>query len=189
MAMRGKASTSKKFECIAWSKYTSQNTYGAGIIAGGMSDGSISVWDPAAIISATDNNTAATQLASITGKHKDSVTTLAFNPTSGMNHILASGSADKTILLFDLKQPGSDTVAHYAPAEGEVTGHAAAVSKSLESGGRAYPGNLCKRWNHLCVDLRAKRPWCHLKDQAESLFRSCVEPCWFRAGDAHDGIR
>ena len=52
LVLKGKASTDKKFECLAWSRFTAQNTYGAGIIAGGMTDGSISVWDPAAIVAA-----------------------------------------------------------------------------------------------------------------------------------------
>ena len=108
-------------------RFTAQNTYGAGIIAG--HDGRFDIRDPAAIVAAGGGaGSSISPLVNIVGKHRDTVTSLEFNPTSGMNHILASGSADNSVLLFDLKAPGSGDAAHYAPAEGDITGHAAPVT-------------------------------------------------------------
>jgi protein transport protein SEC31 len=183
LELKGAASTDKKFECLAWSRFTAQSTYAAGIIAGGMTDGSISVWDPAAIVAAgssSHGDISVSPLANIVGKHRDTVTALAFNPTAGMNHILASGSADNTVLLFDLKAPGSGDVAHYAPAEGDVTGHAAPVTAVAWNQEVGHILATCARDGTTSVwDLRAKRPWCHLKDPSRS---PCSALAWNPAG-------
>lgn len=125
MVLRGSAKTAVKFEALAWAKFTAQGNHPAGILAGGMTDGSVSIWDPASLITNGANHNGA-PLTTVQGRHKANVNALAFNPAANMNHILATGSADNTVLLFDLNNPTGE-IAHYAPAEGDVTGHAASV--------------------------------------------------------------
>jgi len=161
MSLRGAAKTPLKFETLAWAQFTAGGAHPAGILAGGMTDGSVTIWDPSSLI----NGSSQQPLTTIVGKHRSNVCALAFNPAANMSHILASGSSDNTVLLFDLNNPGSGEIAHYAPAEGDVTGHAApvrAVAWNNEVGhilATAASDGVTSVW-----DLRAKRPWCHLRD-------------------------
>jgi protein transport protein SEC31 len=161
MLLRGAAKTPLKFETLAWAQFTAGGVHPAGILAGGMTDGSVTIWDPATLL----NGSSQQPLTSVVGKHRSNVCALAFNPAANMSHILASGSSDNTVLLFDLNNPGSGEIAHYAPAEGEVTGHSAAVRSvawNNEVGhilATAASDGVTSVW-----DLRAKRPWCHLRD-------------------------
>jgi protein transport protein SEC31 len=180
MVLRGSAKTSLKFETLAWAKFSAQGQHPAGILAGGMTDGSLSIWDPASMIAASLDGGAASSsqfpLATVQGKHKANVNALAFNPAANMNHILASGSADNSVLLFDLNNPTAGEIAHYAPAEGEVTGHQAPVRAIAWNNEVEYilasaaGDGVTSVW-----DLRAKRPWCHLRDPSR---QPCSAICW-----------
>ena len=124
----------------------------------------------------------------IVGKHRDTVTSLEFNPTSGMNHILASGSADNSVLLFDLKALIGDA-AHYAPAEGEHHRPRAPVTAVAWNKEVGHILASCARDGTTSVwDLRAKRPWCHLKDPSRSPVPRWRGTHWIRASYAPDGV-
>ncbi len=178
MVLRGGTKTSLKFECLSWAKFSAQGAHPAGILAGGMTDGSITVWDPAALIAAGPGQAQAQHrpLANIAGRHKANVSTLQFNPADNMNHILATGSADNTVLLFDLKAPSGGEIAHYAPAEGDVTGHQAPVSAVAWNNEVGHILASASRDGTTSVwDLRAKRPWCHLRDPSR---QPCSAIAW-----------
>ena len=75
---------SQQFSCIAWGKPS--KAYPQGLIAGGMADGSVSIFDPQKIL---DNGS--TALITTIKPHKETVSCIAFNPHAKMKHILASG--------------------------------------------------------------------------------------------------
>ena len=76
---------SQRFACIAWGKPSKE--YPHGLIAGGMVDGSISIFDPQKLL----EGGSAAFITNIKA-HKETVNCVAFNPHPKMKHILASGS-------------------------------------------------------------------------------------------------
>jgi len=89
-----KTEASTRFSCLAWG---SKGPSGAGIIAGGMQNGAINVWDPKALTK---------PLATIS-KHKSKVNSLQFNPHSATGHLLATGASDNEVYIVDLNKPGA----------------------------------------------------------------------------------
>eukprot|EP01031_Cornospumella_fuschlensis_P052334 gene52334-63973_t len=83
----GRAKASSRFSSIAWSR---MSTYSAsfpyGLIAGGMADGTINVWNPAKFSEADEESL----LVSIE-QHAGAIPGLHFNPHKESSHLLASG--------------------------------------------------------------------------------------------------
>ena len=80
---------SSRFNCLAWGEPKMHSaTLPLGLVAGGMADGVVNIFDPNKIIAGAGD-------ASVVGKvtkHKASVNCLQFNPHPGASHLLASGS-------------------------------------------------------------------------------------------------
>ena len=73
--------------------------YPYGIIAGGMVDGHIMIWDVAKLLNSNENDNSDALLASIL-QHQGSVCGLQFNPHKEMSYLLASGGADGEVFIF-----------------------------------------------------------------------------------------
>ena len=81
--------TNSRFSNLAWSRMTRHSAkFPYGIIAGGMSDGVVNVWDPALLV---EQGGAKAQLSKVQ-RHKGAVRGLQFNPHSDNSHLLASGT-------------------------------------------------------------------------------------------------
>lgn len=82
-----------RFTSIAWSEMASKKAdFRNGLLAGGMLDGSVSIWDPAKLIAGHPQSRIA-----IINRHTSSVSALHFNPNKESNHLLASGGADNEV--------------------------------------------------------------------------------------------
>ena len=79
--------------------------YPSGVIAGGMADGHLNVWDAHGIMNNSDN--VDPLILQAEGHHVGSVTGLKFNPHEGWGHSLASGGSDGEVLSSD---PGRSAV-------------------------------------------------------------------------------
>lgn len=105
---------SDKFCSIDWG--LPSRAHPAGLIAGGLSDGTVRVWDAATLMRSGkgkgDENTAVVFGGTATAKkHAGPVKSLAFNPFMIASTRLASGGADGQVLVWDLSNPSAGATA------------------------------------------------------------------------------
>lgn len=115
--------TPEKFCSIDWA--IPSRAHPAGLIAGGLSDGTVRVWDAASLLRSSqgraDENTAVLFGGPTAQKmHSAPVRALAFNPN--MPTRLATGSADGQILVWDLANPSAGPAVR-PPAKRQTASH------------------------------------------------------------------
>ncbi|GBG24510.1 Protein transport protein SEC31 [Hondaea fermentalgiana] len=146
----GKAETSTRFNCIAWG---AKGPSGMGVIAGGMQNGDINIWNPAKL---------GDPLA-VVKKHKAKVNSLQFHPCAGTEHLLATGASDNEVYIVDLNKPEQPNV--HSPAGAGSQKHSAevrSVAWNLEVQhvlATAALDAACTVWS-----LKAKKPWAEIRD-------------------------
>lgn len=102
----------EKFASIGWGRVT--RSHPAGLIAGGLSDGTVRVWDAATLLrpatdaAARDPNRALLMPPITPGKHKGPVNSICFNSVIG--HMFATGGADGQLLLWDMSNTSAPVV-------------------------------------------------------------------------------
>lgn len=116
--------TSSKFCSLDWGNPS--RSHPAGLIAGGLADGTVCVWDAASVLrtpkSHDDNYAVLYSSATESNKHTAPVRGVAFNP-SMQRSLLASGGADGQVLIWDLSNPSAGvTSRHPASKSGSATG-------------------------------------------------------------------
>ncbi|RHY07869.1 hypothetical protein DYB25_008254 [Aphanomyces astaci] len=93
----GLVPTPAPFRTLAWSPATKHAAaHPWGLVAGGLEDGTVSIWDP------TQISTGHIDALSTVSKHKGAVTALQFNPNKDSTHLLASGGAYVSTTSLDL---------------------------------------------------------------------------------------
>lgn len=93
------ASAPGKFASIDWSKST--DDHARGVLACGLENSSIQLYDPAKILSTKPDNLVDARIAEYT-KHTTSVLQVKFNPLQP--HILASSGSKGEIFIWDIKK-------------------------------------------------------------------------------------
>jgi WD40 repeat protein len=107
----GQVSVKDKFTSLTWSGKgissdptlatpSNSNPYPQGVIAGGMSDGSVNFWSANAIAKSTQDRTIDPLIAKSQGNHSSDVTALSFHPK--LVNIFASGSNDGEVFMWDI---------------------------------------------------------------------------------------
>ncbi|WPT11630.1 Protein transport protein SEC31-like protein B [Picochlorum sp. SENEW3] len=89
-----------------------------GMLGGGLSDGTVCVWNPASIIDGQGGDVSKTSLLCRLNKHQGAVRGLEFNPLT--SKLLASGAADGEVCIWDLGNPGQPSL--YPPMKGAASG-------------------------------------------------------------------
>ncbi|KAJ1894317.1 protein transport protein S31, partial [Kickxella alabastrina] len=90
----GKATASARFQRLAWSGKVESGSLG--VLAGGLENGDITVWDPAKILSGEDEAAVLHSSAAHTG----AVGGLEFNPFQA--NLMASGAGNGEVFIWDI---------------------------------------------------------------------------------------
>ncbi|XP_017615686.1 protein transport protein SEC31 homolog B [Gossypium arboreum] len=108
----GQCPSSERFNRLAWGKNGSgSDEFSLGLIAGGLVDGSIHIWNPLTLIRSEASEQA---LVGHLSRHKGAVRGLEFNAIAP--NLLASGADDGEICIWDLAAPALPT--HFPPLKG-----------------------------------------------------------------------
>lgn len=112
----GAVKSTERFHQLAWGGVAqAPSSLPLGILAGGMVDGSIGLWNPAAITKEVEGEA----LLSRAQKHKGPVRGLDFNQFKP--NLLASGATESEILIWDLTTPTTPNVYTPGQSTGAVT--------------------------------------------------------------------
>ena len=106
MTLLGSVQTSERFHRLAWGAGGDPRSLPYGLLAGGLVDGTVKIYNPAAMA-----DDASDPLLVNLERRTGGVRALEFNP--GMPHLLASGAGDSDVLITDLTKPGSPS--YYSP--------------------------------------------------------------------------
>ena len=158
--MIGYTRATSRFASIAWSKMcTNNDTYPYGLIAGGMVDGNINIWDPYKMQQQDPDPLLSTIL-----QHKGAVSGLQFNPHNESSHLLASGGADGEVYVLSLDKPDQPTVFIPAPPPSN-TKHTSDITKVAWNTQVAHIlASASTNGSTIVWDLRQKKAWCELRD-------------------------
>jgi protein transport protein SEC31 len=130
------------------------DAFPVGLIAGGMMDGNIHIWDPARLSS----NEQEALLASVE-QHQGAISGLQFNPHKESSHLLASGGSDGEVFVMSLDRPDQPNVFVPAPPPNNAK-HTAPITKVAWNSQVAHimttsaQNGICYVW-----DLRQKKAW------------------------------
>ncbi|XWS32489.1 hypothetical protein CRYUN_Cryun23aG0162800 [Craigia yunnanensis] len=108
----GECPSTERFNRLAWGKNGSgSDKFSLGLVAGGLVDGNINLWNPLTLIRFEANEQA---LVGHLSRHKGPVRGLEFNAISP--NLLASGADDGEICIWDLAVPAQPS--HFPPLRG-----------------------------------------------------------------------
>ncbi|KAF2319665.1 hypothetical protein GH714_017905 [Hevea brasiliensis] len=166
----GEFQSSERFNRLAWGRNGSgSDQYSLGLIAGGLVDGSIDIWNPLNLIRSETSEGA---LVGHLSNHKGPVRGLEFNTFTP--NLLASGADDGEICIWDLAAPSEPS--HFPPLKG---------SGSAAQGEISYVSWNCKvqhilastSLNGITVvwDLKKQKPVISVED---SVRRRCSVLQW-----------
>lgn len=110
---------SERFAKLSWAMPGSEFPHlKYGMLGGGLSDGTVCVWNPAPIIEGGAGDISKTSLLCRLNKHQGAVRGLEFNPFSAK--LLASGAADGEVSIWDLGNPAQPSL--YPAMKGAAAG-------------------------------------------------------------------
>ncbi|PON74322.1 Guanine nucleotide-binding protein, beta subunit [Parasponia andersonii] len=109
----GESPSSERFNRLSWSRPADSGSqkFGLGLIAGGLVDGSIDIWNPLTLIRSEPSESA---LVGHLSRHRGPVRGLEFNVIAP--NLLASGADDGEICIWDLANPAEPS--HFPPLKG-----------------------------------------------------------------------
>ena len=123
---QGSVKTSGRFTSLAWSPlYNKRAEFPLGVVAGGLADGTVGIWDPSKLVA----NHAQPRIAAVQ-RHQGPVNGLHFNPSPSSSHLLASGGADNEVFVLALDRPDAPNVFIPAPPPNTAK-HTAEVTRCV----------------------------------------------------------
>ncbi|XP_019082805.1 PREDICTED: protein transport protein SEC31 homolog B-like [Camelina sativa] len=167
----GEIPSSERFNRLAWGKSGSgSEEFSLGLIAGGLVDGNIDLWNPLSLIGSSQSSESA--LVGHLSVHKGPVRGLDFNVNNA--NLLASGADDGEICIWDLVKPSEPS--HFPLLKG--SGSASQGEISFISWNRKVQQILAStsyNGNTVIWDLRKQKPIIHF---ADSVRRRCSVLQW-----------
>jgi len=169
----GSIKTTCRFASLGWSNSCGnqniQSSFPMGILAGGMVDGTVCLWNPSAILTSKKQQHLSLPdalVAKLIHLHDSTaVSALQFSSLSETAHLLATGGLNGQVKIINFTQPEHPT--YTSPDsegtvmnKGEVTQVAfnSQVAHILAS---SYGNGTVTIW-----DIRQKKPWCELRCEA-----------------------
>jgi protein transport protein SEC31 len=153
----GQVDAGDRFQRLAWGlKGSSSGEYRHGLLAGGMVDGSVRLYNPSAIMQAATHEECV--VANVAGKHTAAVRGVDFNPL--LENVLATASTDNEIFVWDLAKMSSDP--SRCVRTGSTDGEVAAVAWN-----RKVPhifASSCASGVTVIWDMSKKKPAVVFKD-------------------------
>ena len=131
----------------------------SGLIAGGMVDGYVHVWDTAKLL--TDDPE---PLIASVEQHQGAINGLQFNPHKDSSHLLASGGSDCEVYVTSLERPEQPNVFIPAPPPNNAK-HTADITKVAWNTQVVHIlASAAQNGSTYIWDLRQKKAWCELRD-------------------------
>ncbi|KAL1197597.1 transport protein SEC31-like protein B [Cardamine amara subsp. amara] len=170
LTLVGESPSSERFNRLAWGRNGSgSEEFSLGLIAGGLVDGNIDLWNPLSLIGSQSSDNAVVGHLSV---HKGPVRGLEFNAITP--NLLASGADDGEICIWDLAKPSEPS--HFPLLKG--SGSATQGEISFISWNRKVQQILASTsYNGTTViwDLRKQKP---IINFADSVRRRCSVLQW-----------
>ncbi|XP_071735877.1 protein transport protein SEC31 homolog B-like isoform X2 [Rutidosis leptorrhynchoides] len=167
----GAIPSSEPFNRLSWGKSPASGSdeFSLGLVAGGLVDGNIGIWNPRLLISSEENESPLIQQLS---RHKGPVRGLEFSGLSP-NH-LASGAEEGEICIWDISKPTEPT--HFPPLKGSASAKQGEIS-FLSWNKKVQPILASTSFNGATVvwDLRKQKPIISFSD---SVKRRCSVLQW-----------
>ncbi|XP_076901787.1 protein transport protein SEC31 homolog B-like [Bidens hawaiensis] len=171
LPLAGAVPSSEPFNRLSWGKspVPGSEDFALGLLAGGLVDGNIGIWNPKILISSEDNEGTLIQQLS---RHKGPVRGLEFSSLSP-NH-LASGAEEGEICIWDIAKPTEPT--HFPPLKGSASAKQGEIS-FLSWNMKVQPILASTSINGTTVvwDLRKQKPIISFSD---SVRRRCSVLQW-----------
>ncbi|KAL4586251.1 hypothetical protein LXL04_010886 [Taraxacum kok-saghyz] len=159
------------FNRLSWGKSPTAGSeeFSLGLVAGGLVDGNIGIWNPRILISSEEKEGALVQQLT---RHKGPVRGLEFSGLSP-NH-LASGAEEGEICIWDISKPTEPT--HFPPLKGNASAKQGEISY-LSWNRKVQPILASTSFNGTTVvwDLRKQKPIISFSD---SVRRRCSVLQW-----------
>jgi len=158
--------TESRFASLAWSKGESStsndsNKFPLGLLAGGMENGTVNVWDPRAVIQQQQTTT----IASFSQHQSGPVKALQFS--SLLPSHLATGGSDGKVLITDLDRPD---IAPFIPCANNTQQRAQITSIAWNTRVAHIVASAARDGTVGIWDIKSRKAWCELRagDQAIS---------------------
>lgn len=170
-----------RFASVAWTAYTgSANQHPVGLIAGGMADGTIQFYDPAAIMEGKGAPDAVGLVGTVKAQASSGpIAALQFSSLD--THLLCAGAFNGRVSILDCSDPHKPTSMEPGPpgqhSAAEITSVAwnTAVAHILAT---AAGDGVVTVW-----DIQSKKAWCEIR--AESAGQAVADVSWNPAQGLH----
>ncbi|CAM8920107.1 unnamed protein product [Rhodiola kirilowii] len=149
----GACPSSERFNRLSWGKNGSgSEQFSLGLIAGGLVDGNIDLWNPLTLINSEPSESA---LVGHLSRHKGPVRGLEFNANAP--NLLASGADEGEICIWDLAKPTEPS--HFPPLKGSGSAAQGEISfLSWNSKVQHILGSTSYNGTTVIWDLKKQKP-------------------------------
>ncbi|KAK9829183.1 hypothetical protein WJX72_004364 [[Myrmecia] bisecta] len=172
-AAGGPVTAPERFHRLAWGTQGQEShAHPLGLLAGGLTDGAIVVWDPAKVVGEETNGGESAALVSKLQKHTAAVKGLEFNSFSP--NLLASGGADADLCIWDLTTPARPNLYPALKSSGQ-NGPGADITHLAWNRKVQHILASCSANGTVVVwDLKKQHPVISLKDNAGRMRQASV---------------
>jgi protein transport protein SEC31 len=158
----GSIKTESRFAALAWST-ANPAKYPLGLIAGGMENGSVHIWDPRAVLG--QQSTTVPTVASFSQHASGPVKAVQFSPLVPTH--LATGGSDGKVLIFDLDTPNA---APFVPCANNSQQRSQITSVAWNTQVAHIVASAASDGSVSIWDIKSRKAWCEIRagDQAVS---------------------